>query len=172
VVVHNVSTARAIHDAVIEGRPFVEQVITVSGGVNNPQNLLVRVGTPVKNIIDYCGGITNEANQIVMGGPMMGSAVTDTETPLTKGTRCLLLNNKQVKNELDCIHCGRCIDACSMRLNPSLLAKYSKAGRYDDCGEAYIDACIECGVCTYVCPANIPITQYIRTAKQKLAMME
>ncbi len=172
VVVHNVSTAKAIHDAVIEGKPFVEEVITVSGGVKNPHNLLIRVGTPVKNLIEYCGRNETGANQIVLGGPMMGSAITDPETPVTKGTRCLLLNNAKARNEQDCIHCGRCIDACSMRLNPSLLAKYSKAERYDDCGEAYADACIECGVCTYVCPADIPITQYIKTAKQKLSLME
>ncbi|MDD4924077.1 MAG: electron transport complex subunit RsxC [Dehalococcoidales bacterium] len=172
VLVHNVSTAKAIHDAVIEGRPFIEEVITVGGGVNNPQNLLIRVGTPVKNLIEYCGGKNVNVNQIVLGGPMMGSAITDLETPVTKGTRCLLLKNTKVKAEQDCIHCGNCLDACSMRLNPSLLAKYSQSGRYDDCGEAYIDDCIECGVCTYVCPANIPITQYIKTAKQQLSLME
>jgi electron transport complex protein RnfC len=172
VVVHNVSTAKAIHDAVIEGKPFVEEVFTVSGGVNNPQNLLVRVGTPVKNLIEFCGGKEPGVNQIILGGPMMGSAIRDLETPVTKGTRCLLFNNTEVKSEQDCISCGRCIDACSMRLNPSLLAKYSRAGRYDDCGEAYIDDCIECGICTYVCPANIPITPYIKAAKQQLSMME
>jgi electron transport complex protein RnfC len=172
VVVHNVSTVKAIHDAIIEGKPFVEEVITVSGGVNNPQNLLIRVGTPVKNLIEFCGGKKSGVNQIILGGPMMGTAITDMETPVTKGTRCLLLDNSRVKPVQDCIRCGRCIDACSMRLNPSLLAKYSRAGRYVDCGEAYIDDCIECGICTFVCPANIPITQYIKTAKQKLSMME
>jgi electron transport complex protein RnfC len=172
VVVHNVSTAKAIHDAAIEGRPFVEEVITVSGEVNNPQNLLIRVGTPVKNLIEFCGGRKSGVNQIVLGGPMMGTAITDIETPVTKGTRCLLLNNTDEKIEQDCIRCGRCIDACSMRLNPSLLAKYSRAERYEDCGEAYIDDCIECGICTYVCPANIPITPYIKIAKQKLSLME
>jgi electron transport complex protein RnfC len=172
VVVHNVSTAKAIHDAIIEGKPFIEEVITVSGGVNNPQNLLIRVGTSVKNLIEYCGGKKTDVNQIVLGGPMMGSTITNIETPVTKGTRCLLLNNIQVKEIHDCIRCGRCIDACSMRLNPSLLAKYSKAERYDDCGEAYIDDCIECGICTYVCPANIPITPSIKLAKQKLSIME
>ncbi len=172
VVVHNVSTAKAIHDAVIEGRPFIEEVITISGGVKNPQNLLARIGTPVKNLIDYCGGKTDESNQVILGGPMMGSAIGDMETPLTKGIRCLLLNKAKVKDEQDCIHCGRCLDACTMHLNPSLLAKYSKAARYDDCGEAYIDACIECGICAYVCPAHIPITQYIKTAKKQISLME
>ncbi len=172
VVVHNVSTAKAIHDAVIEGRPFIEEVITVTGGVKNPKNLLIRVGTAVKNLLEFCGGKTDQANRVILGGPMMGSATADLETPITKGIRCLLLSSAVIRDEQDCINCGRCLDACTMRLNPSILAKYSKAGRYDDCGEAYIDACIECGICTYVCPANIPITQYIKTAKQQLSMME
>ena len=171
VVVHNVSTAKAIHDAVIEGIPLIEEVITVSGGVRNPQNLLARIGTPLGNLIDYCGGKTDESNQVILGGPMMGSATTDMETPLTKGIRCLLLNKAQTRFEQDCIHCGRCLDACTMHLNPSLLAKYSKAGRYDDCGEAFIDGCIECGICAYVCPAYIPITQYIKTAKKQLSLL-
>jgi electron transport complex protein RnfC len=172
VVVHNVSTAKAIHDAVIEGKPFIEEVITVTGGLKNPQNLLIRVGTPIKNLIEYCGGITGKVNDIILGGPMMGTSITDLDTPVTRGIRCLLLNNTQERVEHDCISCGQCLTACSMRLNPSLLARYSKAGRYEDCGEAYIDACIECGVCTYVCPADIPITQYIKTAKQQLSFIE
>jgi electron transport complex protein RnfC len=172
VLVHNVSTAKAIHDAVIEGRPFIEEVITVTGGVKNPGNMLIRVGTPVKNLISFCGGKTDESNQVILGGPMMGSAIADLETPLTKGIRCLLLNKAQTRLEQDCINCGRCVDACTMHLNPSLLAKYSKAGRYDNCGEVYIDACIECGICAYVCPAHIPITQYIKTAKKQISLME
>jgi Na+-translocating ferredoxin:NAD+ oxidoreductase subunit C len=172
VVVHNVSTAKAIHDAVIEGIPFIEEVITVTGAIKNPQNLLIRVGTPIKNLIEYCGGITGNVNEIILGGPMMGTSVTDMNTPITKGIRCILINKTQERVEHDCINCGKCLTGCSMRLSPSLLAKYSKAGRYEDCAEAYIDACIECGVCTYLCPANIPITQYIKTAKQKLSFME
>jgi electron transport complex protein RnfC len=172
VVVHNVSTAKAIHDAVMEGKPLIEQVITVTGRVKNPQNLLIRVGTPIKNLIEYCGGIADKANDVILGGPMMGTSVTDLNTPVTRGIRCLLLNNTRERNEHDCINCGRCVNACSMHLVPSLLAKYSKLGKYEDCGKSYIDACIECGVCTYVCPANIPITQYIKTAKQQLSLME
>jgi electron transport complex protein RnfC len=169
VVVHNVSTAKAIHDAVVEGKPFIERVVTVSGAVKNPKNLLVRLGTPLGSLIEYCGGIDERANEVIIGGPMMGISQPDLGFPVTKGTSCLLVRESKPAREQACINCGECLVVCPMRLEPTLLAKYAKAGRYEDCKRAYIDVCFECGLCTYVCPANIPILQYIKIAKGELA---
>jgi electron transport complex protein RnfC len=169
VVVHNVSTAKAIHDAVIEGKPLIEEVITVTGAVKKPKNLLVRLGTPIRNLIEYCGGIDGKANEVILGGPMMGVSQIDINAPVTKGNRCLLVKETKPIKEQDCVRCGQCLEVCAMRLAPTLLAKYAKAGRYEDCKRAYIDDCFECGACAYACPANIPLLQYIRIAKRELA---
>ncbi len=168
-VVHNVSTAKAIHDAVVDGKPLIERVVTVTGAVKNPKNLLTRFGTPIRSLIEYCGGIDDRANKIILGGPMMGIAQFDLDFPVVKGTNSVLVVEDKAIREQDCISCGKCIEICPMRLMPTLLARYAKAGRYDDCKEAYIDDCFECGACTYICPANIPIVQYIKVAKKELA---
>lgn len=170
VVIHNVSTAKAIHDAVVEGKPFVERVVTVTGAVKNPKNLLVRFGTPLRSLIDYCGGIDGEANEVILGGPMMGFSQFDLDFPTLKGTNGVIVKQGITVTEQDCISCGKCIEVCPMYLIPTMLAKYTKAGRYDECQKAYYIAdCFECGACAYVCPANIPIVQYIKVAKKELA---
>jgi electron transport complex protein RnfC len=169
VVVHNVSTAKAIHDAVFEGKPFIERVVTVTGAVKNPKNLLVRFGTPLRSLIDYCGGIDGKANEVVLGGPMMGFSQFDLDFPVIKGTNGIIIKESKPINEQDCISCGKCIEVCPMYLMPTLLTRYAKAGRYDECKGAYIDDCFECGACAYTCPANIPIVQYIKVAKRELA---
>lgn len=170
VVVHNVSTAKAIHDAVFEGRPLIERVVTVSGAVKSPKNLLARFGTPIRDLIEYCGGMADKANKVILGGPMMGIAQFDLDFPVVKGTNSILVKEDEPIRERDCISCGMCIEACPMRLMPTLLARYAKDGRYDECKENYyIDDCFECGACTYTCPANIPIVQYIKVAKKEIA---
>jgi len=164
-----VSTAKAIHDAVVEGKPFIERVVTVSGAVKNPKNLLVRLGTPLGSLIEYCSGIDEKANEVIIGGPMMGISQPDLNFPVTKGMSCLLVRESKQKREQACINCGECLAVCPMRLVPTMLARYAKAGKYDECRRYYIDDCFECGSCTYVCPANIPIVQYIKIAKGELA---
>jgi len=168
VVVHNVSTTKAIYDAVVEGKPLVERVVTVTGAVKNPKNLLVRLGTPLRSLIDYCGGIDEKASEVILGGPMMGISQPDLDFPVTKGTSCVLVKESRPIREQDCISCGKCVEVCPMYLIPTMLAKYAKAGRYDECQKAYIADCFECGACAYVCPANIPIVQYIKVAKSEL----
>ncbi|MFC1938742.1 electron transport complex subunit RsxC [Chloroflexota bacterium] len=168
VVVHNVSTAKAIHDAVVSGRPLIERVVTVTGAVKSPKNLLSRFGTPLRSLIEYCGGMDDRANKVILGGPMMGIAQFDLDFPAVKGTNSILVTESAPLREQDCISCGKCIEICPMRLMPTLLARYAKAGRYDECKETYIDDCFECGACTYTCPANIPIVQYIKIAKKEL----
>lgn len=168
-VIHNVSTAKAIHDAVVEGKPFVERVITVTGAVKNPKNLLTRFGTPIGTLIDYCGGIEGEANEVILGGPMMGFSQFDLNFPTVKGTNALLVKEGRPIREQDCISCSKCIEVCPMSLMPTTLAKYAKAGMYDDCEQFYIADCFECGACAFTCPANIPLVHYIKVAKKELA---
>jgi electron transport complex protein RnfC len=168
VVVHNVSTAKAIHDAVVSGKPLIERVITVTGAVKHPKNLLTRFGTPLRSLIEYCGGMDDRANKVILGGPMMGIAQFDLDFPAVKGTNSILVTESAPLREQDCISCGQCIEICPMRLMPTLLARYAKASRYDECKENYIDDCFECGACTYACPANIPLVQYIKVAKKEL----
>ncbi|MFC2019069.1 electron transport complex subunit RsxC [Chloroflexota bacterium] len=170
VVVHNVSTAKAIYEAVLEGKPFIERVITVTGAVRQPKNLMVRLGTPLRSLIEYCGGMDEAAGEVILGGPMMGITQPDLDFPVTKGTSCVLVREKLPIREQVCISCGQCVEVCPMRLVPTMLAKCAKAGRYNICRETYyIDDCFECGACTYVCPANIPIVQYVKVAKSELA---
>ena len=168
VVVHNVGTAKAIHDAIFESKPLIDRVITVTGAVKNPKNLLVRLGTPLRSLIDYCGGIDGKANEVILGGPMMGISQNDLDFPVIKGTNCVLVKETTLVGEQECIRCGRCLEVCPMRLAPTTLVKYAKAGRYDECKEAYITDCFECGACAYMCPANIPLVQYIKVAKGEL----
>ncbi len=168
VVVQNVGTAKAIHDAIFEGKPLVERVVTVTGAVKQPKNLLVRIGTPLRNLIEYCGGTKEDANEIILGGPMMGISHFDLDFPVTKGTSCVLVKESIPVKEQECINCGRCLQVCPMRLMPTMLTKYAKTGRYDACVEAYVDNCVECGSCAYACPARIPIVQYIKVAKKEL----
>lgn len=168
-MVQNVATCKAIYDAVYLGKPLIERVTSVTGDVKEPKNLLVRIGTPIKNLIDFCGGKTIPTAEVIMGGPMMGIAQFDPAFPVTKGTNCILVKEPQVFAERDCINCGRCVEVCTMGLMPTLFPKYVKKGRYDEAKAAYVDNCVECGACTYGCPANIPIVQYIKIAKKELA---
>jgi len=168
-VVHNVSTAKAIHDAVVEGRPFIERVVTITGAVKNPKNLLTRFGTPLRHLIDYCGGIDGKADEVILGGPMMGFSQFDLDFPTVKGTNAVLVKKGVPVTEQDCISCGKCIEVCPMRLMPTSLARLAKAGNYEECEKFYLIDCFECGACAYICPANIPIVQYIKVAKKELA---
>ena len=169
VVVFDVSVAKAIHEAIYEGKPFIDRVVTVTGAVKSPKNLLVRFGTPIKNLIDYCGGITEKNSQVIAGGPMTGTAQFNLGSPLGNGTNCVLVKAAGPVKVMACINCGRCVEACPMGLMPCYYPKYVKAGRYSDCQENYINNCTECGVCTYICPSNIPTVEYIKIAKRELS---
>ncbi len=168
-VMADVSTTKAIHDAIYEGKPYIERVVTVTGSIKNPKNLLVRFGTPIKSLIDYCGGTTEKDSQVIIGGPMMGISQFDLEFPVCNDTNSVLVMASQPAEAMSCINCGWCIDACPMRLMPCYYPKYVKVNRYAECQEAYIGNCIECGACAYACPAKIPIVQYIKVAKRELS---
>jgi electron transport complex protein RnfC len=171
VVVHNVSTTKAIYEAVVLGKPLYEKVMTFSGkGISRPANLLVKVGTKVSDIVTYLGGVTPALSKVIMGGPMMGFAISTLDIPVTKTTSSVLF---LADDEIDssphsqCIRCGWCIEACPMGLDPKEVAIHVEAGRAQDTSQFGVFECFECGCCAYVCPAKRPLVQFIRLAKMK-----
>ncbi|MEM2250684.1 MAG: electron transport complex subunit RsxC [Candidatus Hadarchaeales archaeon] len=167
VVVQNVATAKAVADAILDGKPLIERIVTVTGAVRLPKNLLVRIGTLFSALIEECGGPAREYDKIVAGGPMMGFAQW-CDIPVIKGTNCVLLMKSVEDEERDCIRCGRCVDVCPMGLEPTILASFSKKKMFDKCLEYRVTSCDECGCCAYVCPSKIPLVQYIKLAKDAL----
>lgn len=166
-VIFNAETCAAIYHAVREGRPLIRRVVTVSGDcIKNPKNLLIPLGTSFADVIEYCGGFTKEPAKIISGGPMMGMAQWDLNTPVVKGTSAILaLSEADSIKPGTCIHCGKCVGVCPMHLTPNYLALFSSNEKYDMCESYNCMSCVECGCCTYNCPGNVPIVQYIRKAK-------
>jgi electron transport complex protein RnfC len=172
VIVQNVSTARAIFEAVALDKPYYEKVVTISGkGIARPANLLVKVGTLVKDIVTHLGGTTEELAKVVLGGPMMGFAVSTLDIPITKTTSSILfLTRDEIDTDLfsNCIRCGRCVEACPMGLQPNEIGVYVEASQGENTTKFGTMECFECGCCAYVCPSKRPLVQFIRMAKSQL----
>ena len=172
VIVHNVGTTFAIYQAVQKNKPLVERVVTVTGkSVKQPSNFLVRIGTPVIDLLIAVGGVPEGTGKIVSGGPMMGKAIADLDVPVAKGTSGILVipEDESKRAEVyNCLHCGKCIEACPMGLEPYHLLLMSKKGNSQRAKEEHILDCIECGSCSFVCPSNRPILDYIRLGKTQL----
>ncbi|MDD3885769.1 MAG: electron transport complex subunit RsxC [Victivallaceae bacterium] len=171
-VVQNVGTAAAIRAAVIDGRPLIERVTTVTGEVvKHPGNWLLRIGTPVIEAVKLAGGVTAEPGKLILGGPMMGFAEKSFKVPVAKNTSGILLlpHETAVNYESgNCLRCGRCVEGCPMKLAPALLCTAIEGGRYDLAADNHVMDCLECGSCSYNCPAHRPIVQYIRRAKAEI----
>lgn len=171
VVVQNVATAYAIYEATYFRKPLIERVVTITGtAVNEPSNLLVRIGTPVKFLLEHCKWEPEGVSKVVAGGPMMGRAMIDLEAPVGKACNGFIANldpDWVVSRTIGpCINCARCVNHCPMGLAPTWLARHIKAGIIE--GMENVLDCIECGTCVYVCPANRPLLQFIRVGKMKL----
>ena len=165
----NVTTIYSICRAVYEGMPVIEKVVTVTGeGANEPKNVIVRIGTPLEELLKFAGGMKEETCKVVCGGPMMGMAITRTDIPVTKGTSGVLVLGEEAVDPVEsaCINCGRCLRACPMQLMPTLLDRCVRADRYDEAEKYGIMNCIECGACTFVCPAKRLLTQSCRQGKK------
>ncbi|RVU86367.1 electron transport complex subunit RsxC [Leucothrix sargassi] len=189
-ICHNVATAYSIYEAVVEARPLLSRVVTVTGnGVKRPQNIKALIGTPFSFLIEQAGGYTKRAERLVMGGPMMGFALSTDAVPVVKATNCILvcsvdqlqLSDAHIaeaeKTVMPCIRCGKCMDACPVSLLPQQMYWHTRAKDFEKVEEHKLSDCIECGACSYVCPSHIPLVDYFKFAKteiraQKLATIK
>ena len=172
----NVGTVKAVRDAIMEDQPLISRVVTVTGnGVKHPQNVMALIGTPIIDLIEFCGGYQSKStrpHQLIMGGPLMGVSLSSDAVPVVKAMNCLLVANQTdtqpVLEEKACIRCGECSQVCPSSLLPQQLYWYSKSKDYTEAERFNLSDCIECGACDYVCPSHIPLVQYFRHAKGEI----
>jgi electron transport complex protein RnfC len=168
-VVQNIGTAFAVYEAVVKNKPLIERVVTVTGkSLEKPSNLLVRIGTPVQKLLDYAGGIDENATKVISGGPMMGKAISNLDIPVTKGTSGIVVLSKKEgyrKEQNNCIRCARCVSVCPMGLEPYLLMAYSERQMWSEAEKDKVMDCIECGSCSFTCPSSRPLLDYVRLGK-------
>ena len=168
-VVQNVGTVFAVYEAVMKNKPLLERIITVTGkGLKNPSNLLARIGTPMSQLIDECGGLPEDYGKVIGGGPMMGKTLMNLEVPVCKGSSGLLILNEKESRRSEaqpCIRCAKCVSACPMGLEPYLLATTSNLRNWEMAEENGIVSCIECGSCQFTCPSARPLLDNIRMGK-------
>ena len=172
VIVHNVGTAIAVAEAITEGKPLIQRIVTVTGnGINQPKNVLARIGTPFNHLIRYCNGLKEKTTQVFMGGPMTGIAQHDLNVPVVKATNGIICSSEAQVEKITiapCIQCGSCVDACPMNLLPTRLARLTKMKQWETIEDLGIFFCMECGSCVFVCPSHIPLVQWIRIGKYRL----
>lgn len=169
-VVQNVGTAYAVYEAVMKNKPLFERIVTVTGkSLAQPSNFLARMGTPMSQLIEACGGLPSDTGKVIGGGPMMGKALMNIEVPICKGSSgVLIMNDKEAKRgkASNCIRCAKCVSACPMGLEPFLLATVSAKVNWEKAEAEDITSCIECGSCQFTCPSHRPLLDNIRIGKQ------
>ena len=174
-LVHNAATVYAVYEAVQKNKPLIERIVTVTGkALKNPSNFLVRIGTPVSTLIDAAGGLPENTGKIIGGGPMMGKAMINADSPVMKGSSGFVLMTKDEALRCpmhDCIRCAKCVNACPMGNEPHLLMNLTQRKLWDEAKKNHILDCIECGSCTFSCPANRPILDHVRLGKATVAGM-
>ncbi len=172
VIVNNAGTCAAIANCLKTGMPLIDRITTVTGtGIKEPKNLLLRIGTPMSEVIKQCGGFDGEPGKIIMGGPMMGQAQAEQQVPVIKSTSGILVMKKsdvEYTKQSPCIRCARCVDACPIHLLPTNIGRLAERGMWTEAEKFHALDCIECGCCAYECPAHIPLTQLIRLAKNHI----
>lgn len=169
-IVMNVTSVATLYRFITTGMPLVAKRITVDGtAVAEPKNLIVPIGTPIKDILDFVGASTENADRILMGGPMMGNPVVSDESVLEKRNNAILvMRDTKPQPQTACIRCGRCADTCPMSLYPAMVDTAIRLGNKESLSSLNINYCMECGCCSYVCPAKRPLTQVMRTAKAEI----
>lgn len=172
VVVNNVGTAAAIGNTIKTGMPLVERIVTITGeGINNPKNMLIKIGTSFKEVVDQCGGFKGNPQKIIAGGPMMGIAQFNLDVPVIKGTSGILIlgeEESRLPEATNCIRCGKCVGVCPINLMPASLSAYSLLNNFAQAESLNAMDCIECGSCSFVCPAKRPLVESIRLAKREI----
>jgi electron transport complex protein RnfC len=174
-IVQNVGTAYAAWDAVCNGTPLYQRVVTVAGpSVKKPANLLVRIGTPIKQVLDYCEVDYSATKKIIMGGPMMGLAQSELDAPVIKSTSGLIAwsDIQEGIRAHDCISCGHCVKSCPIHLVPSLIAKYADKKMFEDAEKWNVLDCIECGSCAFVCPSKINLVHFMKLGKYHVNVLK
>lgn len=170
--VFNVSTFATIYRAVYLGLPLTQRIVTISGeAVENPQNFIVRIGTPFEELIKAAGGLNEHTERVISGGPMMGIAQHDLSVPVVKATNsilCLLKDQNGAAENPVCIRCGKCVEVCPMKLQPLYLYRYEMAGNVKELDRLHIMDCIECGSCSFTCPGKLPLVEKFRKGKKEL----
>ena len=177
VVCHNVATAASVRNSVIDGRPVVERIVTVTGsGIAEPCNLLALIGTPFAHLVETAGGYNKGVSRLILGGPMSGIALASDEIPVTRGANCILaLTADEIAPTgpvMPCINCGQCVNVCPVSLLPQMLYRHLEAEQFDHAAELDLADCIECGCCAQVCPSHIPLVDFFRHGRQELIQRE
>lgn len=172
VIVMNVATCAAVADAVIDGKPLVERIVTVTGAVRQPANLRLRIGTITEEIIGECGGFSGDVGKVIFGGAMTGMCAPNTSIPIAKATGGILVLDKQDAASVEegpCLRCGKCVEVCPIGLHPLKIKIAADADRIDECKRLHVMDCTLCGSCSFICPAHRWLTASFKVAKQKLA---
>ncbi|MGN0277711.1 MAG: electron transport complex subunit RsxC [Hominisplanchenecus sp.] len=172
-VVSNISTVKAVSDAIQKGMPLVERVVTVTGErLKKPGNYIVKIGTNTKDLIDYCGGVTGDDITIKAGGPMMGFVLNDVNVPIMKGSNGIIAIDTDHTEEQPCIKCGRCVDVCPMELSPLYFAKFADEQNWQGMKDKNVMDCVECRCCEYICSSKIPLVSKIKAGKNAVRGMK